>query len=71
MRYVRFGWVVMTRLVITTIYNTITIDVESVSDPEVQEILSMPYVLNVDAHPIEERSATKRLILKRRTNGKD
>ena len=49
----------MYKLTIVTKYNTITLIVEDYTTPEVQEILSQPYVISVEMEKVEEKPNIK------------
>ena len=49
----------MYRITIKTKYNTIVLEVESYSTPEVQEILAQPYITEVKIDKIEAKTLRK------------
>lgn len=49
----------MYKLMIITKYNVINLEVEDIDDPEVQEILSQPYIVEVKIEKIKEKALKK------------
>ena len=44
----------MYELIITTKFNTITLTTDNYNSPEIQEILSQPYVISVELNKVEK-----------------
>lgn len=44
----------MYELIITTKYNQITLTTEDYNSPEIQEIISQPYVISVELNKVEK-----------------
>jgi len=51
----------MYKLIITTKYNTITLTTDDYNSPEIQEILSQPYIVSVEMKRIEKEKPNIRV----------
>ena len=51
----------MYELIITTKYNTITLTTDDYNSPEIQEIISQPYVISVELNKVEKDKANVRV----------
>ncbi len=51
----------MYELIITTKFNTITLTTDDYTSPEIQEILSQPYIVSVEMKKIEKEKPNVRV----------
>ena len=51
----------MYELTIVTKYNTITLTTEDYNSPEIQEIISQPYVISVELNKVEREKPNVRV----------